>query len=81
MEPWRAVNAHNGGVEAQMEPWKPVEQWSQVGITLMSSRIQIRKRIRVERGVRVIAPKVMRIDMLSERKSKGHKLLQEDWTF
>ncbi len=31
--------------------------------------------------VRVIAPKVMRINMLSERKSKGHKLLQEDWTF
>jgi hypothetical protein len=22
MEPWRAVDAHNGGVEAQKEPWR-----------------------------------------------------------
>jgi hypothetical protein len=43
MEPWRAVEVHNGGVEARKEPWRvcrPVV--SQIHITVMRSRVQIR---------------------------------------
>jgi hypothetical protein len=46
MEPWRAVDAHSGGVEAQK--WSPggsVDQWSQIRIALMESRIRIRMKV------------------------------------
>ncbi len=39
MEPWRAVDAHNGAVEAQNGG--SVDQWSQIRISLLRSRIQI----------------------------------------
>jgi hypothetical protein len=70
MEPWRALEAHNGGVEAQQGARKYVYQWwSQIHITLMRNRIRIRIkvkspiriRIQVKRGIRIrILIKVMR---------------------
>jgi hypothetical protein len=36
MEPWRAVDAYNGGVLAIKEE---LDQWSKTRISLMSSRI------------------------------------------
>jgi hypothetical protein len=36
MKPWRAVDAQNGGLEAQkMEAWRVQGQWSPIRITLM----------------------------------------------
>jgi hypothetical protein len=53
MEPWRAVGAHNGGLEAQQ--WSPgglkTKQGSQIRITLMRSRIWIC--IKVESRIRI----------------------------
>ncbi len=50
-EPWRAMDAHKGGVEAQK--WNPggsVCQWSQILISLTRSRIRIRIGIKVKIG-------------------------------
>jgi len=42
MEPWRHVDAHNGGVEAQNGSHEgSVDQWSKIS-TLVRSRIRIR---------------------------------------
>ncbi len=49
MEQWRAKETFHGGVEAQWSPGGSVDQWSQVHITLMMSRIRIR--IKVKRQV------------------------------
>jgi hypothetical protein len=48
IEPWRAEDAHNGGTK-----WSRVgslDQWSQICLTLMTSRIRIR--IKVKDGSR-----------------------------
>jgi hypothetical protein len=57
------MDADNGGLMAQngayglkMEPWRSVDQWSQIRITLMRSRIRIliklKSRIRVYNKVK-----------------------------
>jgi hypothetical protein len=46
MELWRAVDAHDGGVEAQNKNLGGfVDLWSQICINLMRRRIRIRIRI------------------------------------
>jgi hypothetical protein len=58
MEPWKAVNAHNGGVEALVVVLKvSVDQQSQIRITLrIRIRIKVKSwmviRINVKRGIR-----------------------------
>jgi len=55
-KPWRAVDAHNGGVEARngaMEGVYCVCPWSQIFITLRSSRIRIRNHIKVKGRIRI----------------------------
>jgi hypothetical protein len=47
MKSWRAVDARNGGVEAQNG-----DQWSQIHITLMKSMIRIPVRIKVKTRIR-----------------------------
>jgi hypothetical protein len=70
MEPWRAVDAHSGGLEAQNGALKVfLDQWSQIPITLMRSRIRIwiriswiRIRIEVKSWIWIrVCIKVMRI--------------------
>ncbi len=41
-DPDPGADAHNGGVVAQMRSGGSVEQWSQICITLMRSRIRLR---------------------------------------
>ncbi len=38
----RAVDTHNGAWRLEMEPWRVIDQWSQIPITFMRSRIRIR---------------------------------------
>jgi hypothetical protein len=48
------MDAHIGGFEAQI--WSPegsVEQWSQIGITLMKSRIRIRIKVKSRIRIRI----------------------------
>jgi hypothetical protein len=49
MEPWRAVDSHNRGVEAHnglLEGLYSVDQWLQIRTILMRSRIQIRIKVK-----------------------------------
>ncbi len=51
---WKAVDDHNGSPEDQK--WSSggsVDQWSQLPITLMRSRIRIRIRIKMKRMIRI----------------------------
>ncbi len=52
MDPWRAVDAQNGGIEAQRSRVESVGQWSQMPNALMRSRIRIRIRIKVKTRIR-----------------------------
>jgi hypothetical protein len=48
MEPSRAIDAHNT-IEAsrlKMEPWRVIDQWSLIRITLMRSKIRIRIKVK-----------------------------------
>jgi hypothetical protein len=66
MEPWRAVDTHNGGVEAHNGGVDAqygalegcVDQWLLIPITLMRSRIRIRIKMKSLIQIRI---KVMRI--------------------
>jgi len=49
MEPWRAMDAHNGGAEDQNggSRGKSVDQWSQILITFDEDRIRIEAKSRI----------------------------------
>ncbi len=54
MEPWRAVDAHNGGVEAQIQSnGGSVDPRLQICITMIRSRIRIRIRIILKSRIRI----------------------------
>ncbi len=48
MEPWRAVDTHNEGVGALNRVLEgSVDQWSQICITLIRVRIQVKRCLRI----------------------------------
>ncbi len=76
IEPWRTVNAHNGGLEGSKWSTRgPLDRWSQIPITLMMRRILIRNwiRITIESWIR-IRVKVMRIRNPDSRSPTLHNI-------
>jgi hypothetical protein len=55
MEPWRAVDAQNGGLEAQNESWRfcRLTRLPQIPTTLMKSRIRISIKVKSRIQIRI----------------------------
>jgi hypothetical protein len=60
MEPWQGVDAHNGAVEAQNGALEclSVDQWSQILIIFMRSRLRFRNKVKSWIRIRIIVTRI-----------------------